>query len=662
MKTKTKKMLKKVSIAVLVFFSLVCSSLYVSAEDDYTISQTIYNYYSGSWDDITPSDDNVKTTVDSYGNGAKAYKYLYDKEVKTDNSWTLKLTKNTPNATELYYENTGGKTWHITSFATDIDVYRMSDWGAYAQPKVTLRCNDKDVYTMQVQSSKEDTNNEGILTYGLDITCNGKVSWYSYGNTSGNEGNTRTHTGMPVYNYLHYYYFDETSDVQSDWVWNTTYLDGYISGTVNATGYVYPTYTLNQSAWTTTAYTKSTYSDDYVKGTTVKEPISATVTFNGNGATSKGTTYNDFKKTGYTLNDKMYTNANCTGTSFSRSNPSYANFGLDNNSKLTLYACYTANTYTINFNVNGGSNAPSSITKTYGTDTKLPTSTPSKEGYVFIGWSIDGKTYKAGATLSDDLTTENNVSVTLDAIWMPIKYNINFDANGGTGAPSTVIKTYGTDLVLPTQAPTRDGYDFYGWSMKKDTIVKGYGAGETISEDFEATSEEGITLYAVWVSRAYVTLATQDVYIKLNSDQEEAVKLALSYQNVSDINYGISKDDIVLKKVVYEDGTFTNEPIGIDTSKAQTITATYAVTGNDGVERTSTSYIYVYVQAVDEEGDVVDEPTAIFGRFINCDMAQYGIFYSDSIYKRESEYSKYLQSVCEGNRSVLKTKNVERGE
>ena len=59
MKNKTKKMLKKVSIAVLVFFSLVCSSLYVSAEDDLTITQTIYNYYSGSWDDITPSDDNV---------------------------------------------------------------------------------------------------------------------------------------------------------------------------------------------------------------------------------------------------------------------------------------------------------------------------------------------------------------------------------------------------------------------------------------------------------------------------------------------------------------------------------------------------------------------------------------------------------------------------
>ena len=658
MKTKTKKMLKKVSIAVLVFFSLVCSSLYVSAEDDLTITQTIYNYYSGSWDDITPSDDNVKTTVDSYGNGAKAYKYLYDGEIKKVYTWTNleNINKETASAVEFYSISTNGETWHITDYDTDIDTYRKSDWGAYIQPKVTLRCNGTDIYTLQEASTNVEKNGKGR---DLDLTCKGTMSWYSYGY----EGDGRDRTGTVIKgNFYRYYVLTETSDVQSDWVWNTTYLDGYISGTVNATGYVYPTYTLNQSAWASTAYTKSTYSDDYVKGTTVKEPISATVTFNGNGATSKGTTYNDFKKTGYTLNDKMYTNANCTGTSFSRSNPSYANFGLDNNSKLTLYACYTANTYTINFNVNGGSNAPSSITKTYGTDTKLPTSTPSKEGYVFIGWSIDGKTYKAGATLSDDLTTENNVSVTLDAIWMPIKYNINFDANGGTGAPSTVIKTYGTDLVLPTQAPTRDGYDFYGWSMKKDTIVKGYEAGETISEDFEATSEEGITLYAVWVSRAYVTLATQDVYIKLNSDQEEAVKLALSYQNVSDINYDISKDDIVLKKVVYEDGTFTNEPIGIDTSKAQTITATYAVTGNDGVERTSTSYIYVYVQAVDEEGDVVDEPTAIFGRFINCDMAQYGIFYSDSIYKRESEYSKYLQSVCEGNRSVLKTKNVERGE
>ncbi len=94
----------------------------------------------------------------------------------------------------------------------------------------------------------------------------------------------------------------------------------------------------------------------------------------------------------------------------------------------------------------------------------------------------------------------------------------------------------------------------------------------------------------------------------------------------------------------------------------QKITATYAVVGNDGKERTSSSYIYVYVQAVDGEADVVDEPIVIFGRFIDCDMLQYGIYYDDSIYKRSSEYSSYLQSICEGSRNAIKTRNVERGD
>lgn len=47
------------------------------------------------------------------------------------------------------------------------------------------------------------------------------------------------------------------------------------------------------------------------------------------------------------------------------------------------------------------------------------------------------------------------------------KYTIRYDANGGTGAPSSQTKTYGYTLTLSSTKPTRTGYNFLGWSTSK---------------------------------------------------------------------------------------------------------------------------------------------------------------------------------------------------
>lgn len=652
---RAKNFIKNILVVFIVLFSVVSGSLQVSAAD-YTITQTVYNYYDGTWQSSTPN--NVVSYTDRFGNGMRAYRYKYiEGTVTTTNAYPADFSiKQTAGGVTLNSWYTNGKTWHITEYDSDVDC-ATSSWTNYHQPKVVLRCNGNDIYTLQEDSSRIDQNGSGR---NLNITCNGNVEWYSYGNTGGGRSKTTIGGG----NYFKYYYEDLKPEQESGWVWNTSYIRNYYSGYQIGSGYVHPSYTLNQNAWRTWAYSRTGYNGDYSAGKHVYEPISATITFNGNGADSKGSTYNDFKKTGYTLEDKMYSNSNCTGDVFYRSSPSYNKYNLDSGSNKTFYACWTANTYTIKFDANGGSGAPSSISKTYGANKNLPSTIPSRTGYIFQGWSTNKTTaqYSAGQTLTSDLATEKNATVTLYAVWKPVQYTINFDANGGSNAPNGVTKTYDKPLALPTQVPTREGYDFAGWAWKKETIVKDFVAGETLKKDFSTTQGESLTLYAVWVSRAYVTLATQDVYIKLNHDPKDAVDLALSYQNVSDINYDISKKDITIKTLVYEDGTQIDNPSEIDTSKVQTITATYAATGKDGVERTSTSKIYVYAQFAPADADSVDEPAVIFGRFVDCDMVKYGIFYEDSIYKKDENYSRYLQSVCEGERSVKKTVTVERGD
>ena len=73
-------------------------------------------------------------------------------------------------------------------------------------------------------------------------------------------------------------------------------------------------------------------------------------------------------------------------------------------------------------------------------------------------------------------------------------YTVSYNANGGTGAPSSQTKWYGEDLTLrPSSSnPTRNGYKFLGWSTSSTATAASYQPGGTYS------SNSDVTLYAVW--------------------------------------------------------------------------------------------------------------------------------------------------------------------
>ena len=85
------------------------------------------------------------------------------------------------------------------------------------------------------------------------------------------------------------------------------------------------------------------------------------------------------KVNGFTFGG-WYTDENCTdGNEYNFTAPVAANF--------TLYAKWTANSYTITFDTDGGSEvAP--ITQDYGTQITAPAD-PTREGYTFTGWDRD---------------------------------------------------------------------------------------------------------------------------------------------------------------------------------------------------------------------------------------------------------------------------------
>ena len=160
--------------------------------------------------------------------------------------------------------------------------------------------------------------------------------------------------------------------------------------------------------------------------------------------------------------------------------------------------------WAVSYNANGGSGAPASQTKTYESNLTLSSTKPTRTGHTFLGWSTDKNattaTYQPGGLYT------SNSGATLYAVWKINTYTVSYDANGGSGAPSSQTKTYGATLTLSKTKPTRTNYNFKGWSKDKSATSPTYSAGGVYTED------AAVTLYAVW-ELAYWAPKITDVFV-----------------------------------------------------------------------------------------------------------------------------------------------------
>lgn len=145
--------------------------------------------------------------------------------------------------------------------------------------------------------------------------------------------------------------------------------------------------------------------------------------------------------------------------------------------------------WTVSYNANGGSGAPPNQTKTYGSNLTLSSTKPTRFGYTFKGWATSptgGVSYTPGSAFGVDATT------TLYAVWEINKYTVGYNANGGSGAPASQMKTYGVNLILSSTKPIRTNYNFLGWATSQNASAPQYAPGATY------INNESVTLYAVW--------------------------------------------------------------------------------------------------------------------------------------------------------------------
>lgn len=91
-------------------------------------------------------------------------------------------------------------------------------------------------------------------------------------------------------------------------------------------------------------------------------------------------------------------------------------------------------------------------------------------------------------------------------------YPVTYYANGGSNAPSAGTKYYNTTYYITSSAPTRNGYNFLGWSTSSNATSPSYYSGSSY------TSNSALNLYAVWeVANGKSTITLSGGIINLDS-------------------------------------------------------------------------------------------------------------------------------------------------
>lgn len=135
------------------------------------------------------------------------------------------------------------------------------------------------------------------------------------------------------------------------------------------------------------------------------------------------------------------------GSSATSTNPSYT-FTMPT-AATTATAVVQANTYTIRYNANGGSNAPSAHSYTYAPSgvTYLSSTVPNRSGYRFLGWSLSSTATSASYSAGQAWNLSNASNYTLYAVWEKAIYTVSAVTSNAT-VTGTGDKEFGSSVTI----------------------------------------------------------------------------------------------------------------------------------------------------------------------------------------------------------------------
>ena len=268
------------------------------------------------------------------------------------------------------------------------------------------------------------------------------------------------------------------------------------SPTVSSTGNTYK-WRENNGIIERTNANGSTYSDSFFK-----------IKYNGSTASDGLPNYNYSKylkitKTGYSAvsKEEWKCKSGCTtsGKTYDQSVAYKASDFCDATNKdctVVLGVNWKVNTYTITYNANGGNESNQTQEVKYGETWTTKDKIFTKTGYTQVGWNTKADGSGTTYSLKKLQKAKKEGNLTLYAKWKVNTYTITYNANGGSGAPSSQNYTYSNSgtITLSSTKPTRTGYTFLGWSLSSTATEASYSAGQKWRRD----NNDNYTLYAVW--------------------------------------------------------------------------------------------------------------------------------------------------------------------
>ena len=251
-------------------------------------------------------------------------------------------------------------------------------------------------------------------------------------------------------------------------------------------------FTWNYTADTTftAQWTANSYKANYAANNGSSTPTQATVNYDATYTLPAA-----ISRTGYTFAGWK------TGAESNRAASS--SFTWNYTADTTFTAQWTVNSYTLTYNLDGGTiaNNPTTVSVTY--DASYDLKIPAKTNYTFNGWYSDSN--KATLILTTgtwQLTSVNNIYAKFTINGYDLTYNTN--GIGGTG------KTYSTVIVGTTPTipiPKAVGYTFNGWydaATGGNKKINSDGTGYLVAYTMPAATTSN---YAQWTVKSDVRLS-----------------------------------------------------------------------------------------------------------------------------------------------------------
>ena len=254
---------------------------------------------------------------------------------------------------------------------------------------------------------------------------------------------------------------------------------------------------------------------------------------------------------------------------------------------------FTINKYTITFikepadKIGGeASNIIKSCYAISGQSCSITSPTIEKTGYTIISWN----TNKNATTSTWNINTSKSISSS--ATYYPILkaniYTITYNANGGSGGPSSQSYKYAPNgnIYLSSDRPSKTGYTFMGWSESPSATSASYSPGQW----WGTHNANNYTLYAVWEKNQVPPTLTYTP--SASRKQESGTKITLTCKDNS--GTGMKEAKIEDNGTVSTGVTTASDYLNTTRSKGD-ITTVFTCTDNAGnVTTEKVSYAVVW--------------------------------------------------------------------